>query len=293
MTINIDTSLVHRLIKSQFPQWASLPIRPVENSGWDNRTFHLGSEMVIRLPSGSCYADQVKKEQYWLPRLAPHLSLSIPTPIALGQPSADYPWHWSIYRWLPGQTASKNCIDDMNLFAEDLAKFLLELQSIDSAGGPPAGKHSFYRGGSLTTYDKETQQAIKLLGNQIDAKTIAAIWEESLSSSWQREPVWIHGDIAVGNLLVEKARLRAVIDFGQLAIGDPACDLVIAWSFFKDESRKVFRGKLNLDRATWSRARGWALWKALIVSAKLSGTNPDAIEASWKVIDEILLDHEY
>lgn len=288
----INVSLVYRLIESQFPQWRSLPITPVQTSGWDNRTFHLGSEMIIRLPSAACYALQVEKEQHWLPRLAPKLSVSIPTPIAMGKPSEDYPWHWSIYRWLPGQTASVACIEGMNLFASELANFLTEFQRIDSAGGPPAGEHSFFRGGSLTNYNNETQQAIKLLGNQIDTSTIAAIWEEALSSSWQSQPVWVHGDIAVGNLLVDRGHLSAVIDFGQLAIGDPACDLVIAWTFFNNENRRAFRNKLMLDKATWARARGWALWKALIVCAKLPGTDPLAIASSWKVVHEILTDQQ-
>lgn len=290
MAIKIDITLVRRLIKSQFPQWAYLPISPVEASGWDNRTFHLGSVKVIRLPSSASYAGQVEKEQYWLPRLAPQLSLSIPTPIAMGAPSEDYPWHWSIYQWLPGQPASINSIVGMNQFATDLANFLLEFQSINSTGGPPAGEHSFYRGGPLTTYNKETLEAIKILSNQIELSTIKVIWEEALSSTWQKEPFWVHGDIAVGNLLVKEGRLSAVIDFGQLAIGDPACDLVIAWTFFKDESRRAFRNRLNLDTATWARARGWALWKALIVCAELPGTNPLAIASSWKVIHEVLSD---
>lgn len=291
MNFKIDLSLVRQLIDTQFPQWANLPIKPVEFSGWDNRTFHLDSEMTIRLPSQEDYALQVKKEQRWLPRLAPHLSLPIPIPVAMGMPSNEYPLHWSVYRWLAGETASVEKIEDMNLFATDLANFLVELQRIDSTGGPIAGDHSFYRGGSLMTYDTETQQAIEILSKTTDTSTISAIWSEALSNTWQNPPVWVHGDIAVGNLLVSKGRLCAVIDFGQLAIGDPACDLVIAWTFFKDESRKTFRKVLKLDDATWAHARGWALWKALIVCVKLSGTNPLEIDRSWKVIEEVILDY--
>ena len=291
MNFKIDSSLVHRLLETQFPKWAGLPIKPVEFSGWDNRTFHIGSEMTIRLPSQEDYTNQVKKEQQWLPRLAPYLSLLIPTPLAMGILSKDYPWHWSVHRWLEGETASIERIDDMKLFATDLAKFLIELQSIDSTGGPIAGEHCFYRGGSLITYDSETQQAIRVLSKMINISTISTIWSEALNNTWQNSPVWVHGDIAVGNLLVKDGRLSAVIDFGQLAIGDPACDLVIAWKFFKDESRKAFRKTLKLDDATWARARGWALWKALIVCAKLTGTNSNDIEKFWKMIDEIIFDY--
>ncbi|PWY54625.1 aminoglycoside phosphotransferase [Legionella qingyii] len=291
MTVHIDVSLVRSLIDSQFPQWANLPIKPVAFSGWDNRTFHLGSEMTVRLPSDAFYALQVEKEQRWLPYLAPHLTLPIPSPIAKGEPAEGYPWQWSIYRWIEGQTASVERIKDLSLFAEDLAKFLLEFQTIDSAGGPLAGEHSFYRGGPLITYDAEVQEAIKILAEQTDTVTLSSIWSEALAQTWQKDPVWVHGDIAVGNLLIQGGRLCAVIDFGQLAIGDPACDLVIAWTFLKAQSREVFRRILQLDNATWARARGWALWKALIVCAALPGTNPLDIAKSWGVIEEIIADY--
>ncbi|WP_454781614.1 aminoglycoside phosphotransferase family protein [Legionella sp. WA2022007384] len=291
MMVQIDVSLVRRLIDSQFPQWANLPIKPVEFSGWDNRTFHLGDEMTVRLPSDTFYALQVEKEQHWLPYLAPHLTLQIPTPIAKGEPAEGYLWQWSVYRWIEGQTASIERVNDQSLFAADLAKFLLELQAIDTTGGPLAGEHSFYRGGPLITYDAEVQEAIKILAKQTDTATLSSIWSEALAEPWQKHPVWVHGDIAVGNLLIQEGCLRAVIDFGQLAIGDPACDLVLAWTFLKAQSRDVFRRTLQLDKATWARARGWALWKALIVCAALPGTNPLDITKSWSVIEEIIADY--
>ncbi|WP_131795538.1 aminoglycoside phosphotransferase family protein [Fluoribacter gormanii] len=291
MRVPIDVSLVRRLIDSQFPQWANLPIKPVAFSGWDNRTFHLGTEMTVRLPSAAFYALQVEKEQCWLPYLAPHLTLAIPSPIAKGEPAEGYLWQWSIYRWIDGQTVSLERVKDLSLFAEDLAKFLLELQTIDTAGGPLAGEHSFYRGGPLITYDAEVQEAIKILAKQTDTTTLSSIWSEALAQTWQKDPVWVHGDIAVGNLLIQGGRLSAVIDFGQLAIGDPACDLVIAWTFLTAQSREVFRRILQPDNATWARARGWALWKALIVCAALPGTNPLDIVKSWSVIEAIIADY--
>lgn len=168
MTVNIDVPLVKKLVSSQFPGWANLPIQPVEFSGWDNRTFHLGSEMTVRLPSAEFYSQQAEKEQFWLPRLAPHLSLAIPTPLAMGLPSEDYPWNWSIYSWIDGQTVTSKRINNMNEFAKDLALFLVRFRSIDATDGPLAGDHSFHRGGSLSIYDAETQEAIKKLANQID-----------------------------------------------------------------------------------------------------------------------------
>lgn len=292
MTIIIDVPLVQRLIKSQFPRWADLPIKPVEFSGWDNRTFHLGPKMTVRIPSAEFYSQQAEKEQYWLPKLGPHLSFAIPTPLGLGLPSDDYPWHWSVYSWIEGQTVTSERINSMQDFAKDLAKFLVEFRSIDSTGGPVAGEHSFYRGGSLNYYDAQTKEAINKLANKLDVSLISSMWSEALANPWEKPPVWVHGDIAIGNLLVNQGRLSAVIDFGRLAIGDPACDLVITWTFLDYESRNLFRKEVGLDDATWVRARAWALWKALIVCAQLTGTNPKDIETSWKVLDKLINDYK-
>lgn len=148
--INIDLSLVKQLISTQFPQWAELTIKPVASSGWDNRTFHLGEHMLIRLPSSADYASQVEKEQHWLPKLAPHLPLAIPSPVAMGKPTTQYPWHWSIYQWLEGETVTIERITNLNHFAESLANFLKALQNCDTVAAPMAGPDNFHRGGSLT-----------------------------------------------------------------------------------------------------------------------------------------------
>ena len=290
--VPIGVSLVKRLIAAQFPKWADLPVKPVEFSGWDNRTFHLGEYMTVRLPSDEEYSLQVEKEQFWLPKLAPQLPLPIPTPLAMGKPGEGYPCNWSIYSWIDGNTASIEGIADLCQFATALAEFLVALQSCDATGGPMAGPHNFYRGGELAIYDAETRKAIAILGNKIDADTVTELWNTALASTWSRSPVWVHGDVAIGNLLVDKGKLCAVIDFGQLCVGDPACDLAITWTFFKEESRDAFRAAIPLDNATWARARGWTLWKALIVYAGLPGTNPLEKEKSKKIIDEILEDYK-
>jgi aminoglycoside phosphotransferase (APT) family kinase protein len=208
-----DAALASRLVAAQFPRWADLPVKPVSLGGWDNRTFHLGDSMLVRLPSARRYAAQVEKEQRWLPRLAPSLPLPIPTPLAMGQPTENYPWPWSIYDWLDGETATHAEIADLGRLAIDLAGFLAALQRAE-ADGPPAGAHSFWRGGPLATYDGETRSAVSKLGERIDAEAVTAVWEAALAATRAGPPVWVHGDVAPGNVLVENGRLSAVIDFG-------------------------------------------------------------------------------
>ena len=284
----IDDELVRRLVTAQFPQWSGLPVRSVETAGWDNSSFHLGERMIVRLPRTAAYAAQVEKEQRWLPKLAPLLPLQIPTPLAMGEPANGYPWKWSVYRWIDGETAKFERIGDLNDFATKLAEFLIALQRIDPTGGPRPGAHNFFRGGSLTTYDAETRRAIAVLKGKVDTEAATEVWDLALKATWDHLPVWLHGDISAGNLLVQEGRLSAIIDFGMLAVGDPACDLSIAWTLLQGESRGIFRAMLPLDPGTWARGRAWTLWKALIVAAGLTETN--AVEAArpWSVIDELL-----
>jgi aminoglycoside phosphotransferase (APT) family kinase protein len=248
--------------------------------------------MSVRLPSSAEYAAQVEKEQYWLPKLRLFLPLSIPSPLVMGKPNGRFPWNWSVYQWIEGKQASYENITDLNRFAQSRAEFLIALQQINTSGGPKAGKHNFFRGGPLEIYDRQTREAILILGKKIDTEAVRAIWEAALFSKWEKNPVWVHGDIDRSNLLVKNGHLSAVIDFGCLCIGDPACDLAIAWTFFKEESRVVFRKSLILDDDTWVRGRGWALWKALIICAGLSGTDPLAKEKSWSVVEQVLDDYK-
>lgn len=288
----LNVSLVRCLVDHQFPEWKGLPILPVAMSGWDNRTFHLGESMLVRMPSAEEYALQVEKEHKWLPKLAPHLPLSIPIPLAMGEPGDGYPWKWSIYRWLEGESAASANIMDLSDFASHLAKFLRALQRIDASHGPEPGLHSFYRGGSLSVYDAETRRATEVLKGKIDVDAVIDVWESALRTTWDKEPVWVHGDVSAGNLLVKDGILSAVIDFGQLAVGDPACDLAIAWTFFEGKSRKVFRDGLKLDDATWARGRAWTLWKAIVVAADFTNPNNAESRKCWGIIDEVLEEHK-
>jgi aminoglycoside phosphotransferase (APT) family kinase protein len=288
----IDAALVRRLIAGQFPQWAELPIAPVEFGGVDNRTFHLGDDLTVRLPSGEWYALQVSKEQLWLPRLAPRLPLPIPAPVAQGTPAEGYPFSWSVYRWLEGDNASEQTIGDLTEFATTLASFLRALRLLDATGGPGPGRHNFYRGGPLATYAEETVRAIETLGTEIDAEAVTRVWDDAMAATWEQDPVWFHGDVAAGNLLVRDGRLAAVIDFGISGVGDPACDVVIAWTLLHGPSRDAFRSELGVDPGTWSRGRGWALWKALITLVDQLERDREAAAVSRLVIERVLSDHD-
>ncbi|MCU4757135.1 aminoglycoside phosphotransferase family protein [Bacillus cereus] len=289
---SIDVSLVEKLIQEQFPEWAHLEVKPVKFSGHDNRTFHLGDEMSVRLPSEAAYAPQVEKENKWLPILSEELSLPISTPLAKGNPSEVYSWPWSINMWIEGETVTKQNVRDLSEFAADLGLFLVELQSIDASNGPIAGAHNFYRGGLISVYDEEARDAIENNKNVFDEIVLKHLWNLALQSKWERKPVWVHGDVAPGNLLVKEGKLCAVIDFGILGVGDPACDAAMAWTFFDKNSRGVFKEVLHIDEETWNRARGWALWKALITYDANRDSNEKIAEESYRVIQVIVDDYE-
>jgi aminoglycoside phosphotransferase (APT) family kinase protein len=291
--MNINVSLVSRLVAAQFPRWADRPIRPVESGGWDNRTFRLGEDLTVRLPSAEGYVAQVEKEHCWLPRLAPLLPLPIPVPLAKGVPSDGYPWPWSVYRWIDGENAAVERITDLSEFAITLAQFLGALQRVDPSGGPPPGPHNFYRGAPLTVYDADTRNALAVLGGEVDAGAARAVWKAALEATWHSPPVWLHGDVAAGNLLVNKGRLSAVIDFGCMGVGDPACDMTIAWTLLSGASRAAFRTAVPVDDATWERGRGWALWKALITLAEYIHTDSFKANTARRVIDGVFADHPH
>lgn len=282
----INGALVEKLVAGQFPQWAGLEIRPVAASGWDNFTFHLGDTMKVRLPSAAGYAEQTDKEYFWLPRLAPHLPLPVPAPLAVGEPAAGYPWRWAVYDWIDGQTAMQRDVPDLVGLARAVGAFLVALQAIDAGSGPAAGPHNFYRGGDLTVYDGETRAALEALAGRVDTGTAQEIWEAALASPYAGPPVWVHGDVASGNLLLDKSgKLKAVLDFGCCCVGDPACDLVLAWTLLEGESRRVFAETVEADVAMWARARGWAVWKALIV---LAGDTDRTRPEQQRVLDALL-----
>lgn len=288
----IDAALVERLIATQFPQWRDLPVAPVEADGWDNRTYRLGDQMTVRLPTDAAYTAAIEKEHRWLAFLSRSLPLPIPVPVAMGAPGEGYPHAWSIRPWLEGETAHPHRIGEQTGFAIAVAGFIRALQRIDATGGPRAGAHSFHRGASPAHYDDETRRALAALDGRIDTDAATVVWDAALRATWDGPPVWFHGDVASGNLLVRDGRLVAVIDFGTSGVGDPACDLVIAWTLLSSAGREAFREAVGQDSGTWARARGWALWKALIVLADDIDVDEPAAAVSRRVIAEVLADHD-
>jgi aminoglycoside phosphotransferase (APT) family kinase protein len=297
---DITAEAAAELVASQFPRWADLVVVPVPLDGWDNTTFRLGDELCVRLPSADRYVPQIEKEHRWLPILSRQLPLPIPEPVALGAPGTRFPRPWSVYRWIEGEPAREDRIADETQFAAGLALFLAALQIIDASDGPAPGMHNFWRGGPLAIYDEQTRESIDVLGDEINRDAVTEAWELALDTSWNRLPVWVHGDVAPSNLLVADGELRAVIDFGCAAVGDPACDVVMAWTYFDGEGREAFRNGLSLDAATWARGRGWALWKAVRTLALETQGGPNADSAArrfgWrcgprKVLDVMLSDH--
>ena len=278
---DITVDVVSCLVSAQFPQWASLEISPVALDGWDNTTFRLGDDMSVRLPSHERYVPQIDKEHQWLPLLAAQLPLPIPRPIAQGRPGCGFPAPWSIYGWLEGEPAAVVGVTDLDLLAEDLARFLDALYRVDTAGGPPPGPHSFNRGGPVSAWDEQTRSAIDQLADEIDVEGALKVWDAALAADWSGPAVWVHGDVTGSNLLVLEDRLSGVIDFGCSAVGDPACDLTAAWTMFEGSSRERFMRALPFDAGTWARARGWALWKAVINIPGRPADDPKRTGALW------------
>ncbi len=292
----ITTDLVKSLISKQFPIWQDLLIEPVVVQGWDNRTFRLGNHLLVRMPSAVEYAPKIIKKQKWLPKLSSLLPFAIPKPIAMGNPDENFPYPWSVYNWLEGNSAASLHVFDADNIASSLAQFVTALNNIDTSDGSSneliaePGDFAYIDG--LKFYDAEMRQAIDLLKDQIDANVATKIWDQALATTWQSTPVLVHGDISAGNILIKEEQLSSVIDFGGLSIGDPACDLVIAWKFFRGKGRKIFRESLSFNNDTWHRARGWALWKSMIIAANLTESNQVETLSAWPTIQEIIQEYK-
>ncbi|MFG3037707.1 aminoglycoside phosphotransferase family protein [Streptomyces sp. NPDC048330] len=284
---DIDTGLVAGLVARRFPAWAGLPVRAVDSAGTDNAMFRLGDELVVRLPRVPSAARQVEKEQRWLPRLAPHLPLAVPVPVGRAEPGDGFPLPWSVYRWLDGADAFDAPVTDLAHAAVALGRFGRALRAVDASGGPRS-----FRGGPVTAWEEgHLPAAIRDLGADgvVDAELATTAWESVLRlPQWQGAPVWIHSDLLPGNLLTRGGRLSAVIDFGGLGTGDPACDMMPAWTLLTAGTRDLFREESGADDATWARGRGWALAWGLVTEHYYRAGNPVLAEVARRTRTEAL-----
>jgi aminoglycoside phosphotransferase (APT) family kinase protein len=284
--VDIDAGLVRRLVAAQFPSLAGLPVSAVQPTGTVNAIYRLGDRLCARLPRVRSWAQDLDEEWHWLPKLAPYLSLRVPEPVAKGRPGSGYRFSWAIYRWIDGQPYADELVDDEQQAARDLAQFVAELRRIDPAAGAPRGGRE-----PLRELDAVTRAAIASAGGAVDGDAATAAWRQALEApAWTGAPVWIHADLLRPNLLTVGGRLCAVIDFGSAGVGDPAADVIAAWSVFSQAGRATFRSALDIDDGTWSRARGYALHQAAMIIPYYPETNPGFVALAKRTVGEVLAD---
>ena len=285
--LDIDAELVRRLVAEQFPDWAESTVTRVASAGTDNAMYRLGEDMVVRLPRLPGGARQIETEQRWLPRLAPHLPLSVPVPLAMGAPGRGYELRWGVYGWLDGANAYDAPLAELADAAGELGRFVAALRRVDAVGGPVS-----FRGGPLGAQDADVREAIAELGadGTHDPALATAAWEHTLAlPQWDAAPVWLHGDLLPGNLLTGSGHLTAVIDFGCLGVGDPAADALPAWALFSAGTREVFREEGEFEDVVWARGRGWALCFGLVAERYYrGGRNPVLAEVGHRAVREVL-----
>jgi aminoglycoside phosphotransferase (APT) family kinase protein len=282
--VRTDSDLVQRLVVGQFPEWADRPVTPVPSGGTDNAIYRLGDELAVRLPRIEAAVKQVEFEHEWLPVLARHLPVAVPVPCAVGQPAEGYPWPWAVYRWVDGEHPTEGNTDP-RWFAADLGELVAGLRRADTTGAP-AG----YRGGGLSGRDKYLREWTEAARDLVEVDAVISIWEAALAApAWDGPPVWSHGDLLAGNVLVKDGRLCGLIDFGTAGIGDPACDAMAAWTLLDHDSRHVFRETAGFDDATWARGKGWAL---TFISALTyyRETNPTMYAIAQRAVGAVLSD---
>ena len=283
--VDIDAGLVGRLVAEQVPHLADLPLTEVRSTGTVNAIYRLGDRLCTRLPRVREWAPDLDKEWRWLPRLAPRLSLRVPEPVWRGRPGGSYPFSWAIYGWIDGQPYADRLVDDERRAAEDLARFVVDLRRIDPVGAPRGGRRP------LRELDAVTREVIESARGVIDGDAAVAAWERALRApAWAGSPVWIHSDLLRPNVLVRDGRMCAVIDFGGVGVGDPAADVIAAWSVFGRAGRGVFRAALEVDDGTWERARGFALHQAALIVPYYGETNPGFVASARRTIEEVLAD---
>lgn len=285
--VDVDDALVRSLVADQFPHWSQLPLRRVPSTGTDNVVFRMGDELAVRLPRIHWAVAQVDKEWEWLPRLATRLPVAVPLPVAKGSPGRGYPYRWLVSSWIPGSDVTRGAIGDWCTLARQVAEVVTTLRRVDRRDAPAAGR----RGGLLSAADRATRWAVDRLEGTVDRRRALEVWEDALAAGpWRGDPVWVHGDLLPGNLLVRGGALAGVIDWSAAGVGDPACEAMFAWSL-PAEARAAFRTALGLDDRAWRRGRGWALEQAVLFIEYYSDTMPGGVEVARRRLDAVLDDH--
>ncbi|MFI7103238.1 aminoglycoside phosphotransferase family protein [Streptomyces sp. NPDC050161] len=259
--VSVSPELVRQLLADQHPDLAGLSIEVLAN-GWDNTICRLGCDYLVRLPRRAASAGLVANEQRWLPGLVGHLPLPIPAPVRTGQPGRGYPWAWSVLPYLPGETAARTPPADPGRAALALGGFLAALHLPASADAPV----NSVRGIPLAGRAARVMAQLPHLDDPVERAAVRRVWERAVAApEWDGPPVWLHGDLHPANILVDRGRVSAVIDFGDITAGDPATDLAVAWMILPSPQREEFRYAYGrADDSTWTRARGWALALALV-----------------------------
>jgi aminoglycoside phosphotransferase (APT) family kinase protein len=284
--VAVDNAMVHALLKEQFPQWADAALHRIEDAGTDNAIYRLGETMGIRLPRIHWAEAQIDKERRWLGGLAGGLPVAVPVPIATGRPGQGYPFPWLVYPWLDGISLDRLVLASSADLARDVAAFVLALEGLPTTDGPPPRR----RGTPMAQHDSAVRWGLEQADGLIDVDLARQVWQLALNAGdWPNDPVWVHGDLLPGNLLVREDRLCGVIDWSGAGIGDPACDAMVAWALPPD-SRRIFRKAVGFDDATWARARGWVVEQTILYIPYYERTLPLAVEQAKQRLHAALED---
>jgi aminoglycoside phosphotransferase (APT) family kinase protein len=285
--VTTDAALAARLVAAQFPDWAGLPVTPVESYGTDNAIYRLGDELSVRMPRIHWAVAPLEREYAWLPRIAPSLPAEVPVPLALGAPVEEWAWPWTVCRWVEGRHPSTEggAYDD-DALARDLAAFVRAMRALDPTDAPTTAWPR-----PLHEEDELVRTNLELVADELGPvrDDVVAVWDEALAAPrHDGSPVWIHGDLSPGNLLLRDGRLTGVLDFSAMGLGDPASDHRVAWNLLPPAARAVFRDEVGADDATWARARGWVLLQALAQLPYYAERNPPLAANARHVIAELV-----
>ena len=281
----VDDGTVRSLVNDQFPHWADKGLLRIADSGTDNAIYRLGDDLGLRLPRIQWAEAQIEKECRWLPKLAAHLPTAVPVPLAEGHPGCGYPFPWLVYPWLEGTSLDRAAFDNWDVIAEDVAEFVLALEQLPTEDGPPPTR----RGTPMAQFDEAVQWGISRLDGVIDVDRARLVWRSALEAGeWPGDPVWVHGDLLPGNILIGKSRLSGIIDWSGAGVGDPACEAMLAWSLPSDAHR-IYRRALGFDDATWARARGWVVEQTVFYIPYYAKSLPFAVDQAVRRLSEALV----